>query len=104
VSRLNVELEGRYIKPPKLRREGKVVLSTIQLIGRLYVMRNAQDSENYSMDGPICSNKVRSAYVKGEGAEQEPTAVHRKRDHQTKSNMCPPKSDIAKQTILSKRS
>jgi hypothetical protein len=34
-----------YIKPPKLRGEGKLALSTFQLIERLYVLRNAQDSE-----------------------------------------------------------
>jgi hypothetical protein len=30
----NVELEGWYIKPPKLRGEGKLALSTIMLIER----------------------------------------------------------------------
>jgi hypothetical protein len=29
---LGVELEGRYMKPPKLRGEGELTLSTIQLI------------------------------------------------------------------------
>jgi hypothetical protein len=33
VSRFGVELEGRDIKPPKLRREGKLALSIIELIG-----------------------------------------------------------------------
>jgi hypothetical protein len=70
VSTLNVELEGRYIKPPKLRREGNLALSTIQLIEqRLYVVGNAQDSENCGADGPIRISKVRSADIRREGAE-----------------------------------
>jgi hypothetical protein len=43
VSKFNVELVGRHVKPPKLRREGKLALSTIQFIERLYVMRNAKN-------------------------------------------------------------
>jgi hypothetical protein len=78
-----VELEGRYIKPPKLRGEGKLALSTIQLIDRLYVRRNAQDS-----NGLIWSSKVRSADIMREGAEQEPIAAYNTRDHQAKSYMC----------------
>jgi hypothetical protein len=42
----DVELEGRYIKPPKLRMEGKIALFTIQLIEFSYVMKNTQDSVN----------------------------------------------------------
>jgi hypothetical protein len=65
VSMISVELERRKIKPSKLRGEGKLALSTIQLIGRLYVMINAQDSGNYSTNAPICKNKVRSADIRG---------------------------------------
>jgi hypothetical protein len=35
------ELEGLYIKPPKLRGEGKLALSTVQFIECLHVVRNA---------------------------------------------------------------
>jgi hypothetical protein len=92
----SVELEGRYIKPPKLRGKGKLALSNIQLIERLYVMNNARDSENYTTNGPICSKKVRSADIRGEGAEQEPIGVYRTCDHQAKTACAPPKYDIAK--------
>jgi hypothetical protein len=43
VSRFGVDLEGWYMKLPKLRGEGELALSTIQLIECLYVLRNAQD-------------------------------------------------------------
>jgi hypothetical protein len=45
MSKFSVALEGRYIKPPKLHGQGKLALGTIQFIERLYVLRNAQDSE-----------------------------------------------------------
>jgi hypothetical protein len=68
-----VELEGRYIKAPKLRREGKLALSTIKLIECLYVLRNAKYSVSCCTNGLICSSKVRSADIMGEGAEQANT-------------------------------
>jgi hypothetical protein len=100
----NIELEGRYIKPPKLRGDRKLALSTIYFIKRLYVMRNAQDSENCCTNGAIWSSKVMSAYIRGEDAEQEPIAAYRMHNYQAKAACAPPKSDIAKHTILSKRS
>jgi hypothetical protein len=89
--RFGVELEGRYIKPPKLRGQGKLALSTIQLIECLYVLRNAQDSVKFCTNGPICNSKARSADMRGEGAEQEPIMAYRTRDHQAKSDVCPSK-------------
>jgi hypothetical protein len=103
----SVELEGRYIKPPKLRREGKLELSTIHLIERLYVMRNAQDSEKCSTNGHTCGRKVWSADVRGEGAEQGPIAAYRTRDHKAKSCMCPSEvrhikaNDLVQKELLS---
>jgi hypothetical protein len=101
VSKFDVELKGRYINPPKLRGEGKLALSTIQLIECLYVLRNAQDSVNYSTNGPICNSKVRLADMWGEGAEQEPIIVaYRTRDHQAKSGVCPSKVRYSKANDL----
>jgi hypothetical protein len=88
VSTFSVELKGRHIKPPKLRGQGKFALSTIHLIECLYVLRNAQESEDCSTNGTICSSKVRSADIRGEGEEQDPKAAHRTLDYQAKSRMC----------------
>jgi hypothetical protein len=52
-------------------------------------MGNAQDSVNCCTNGPIWSSKVRSADIWGEGAEQDPIAAYRTRDHQSKSGVCP---------------
>jgi hypothetical protein len=89
VSRFCVELEGRYIKPLKLRREGKLELSTIHLIEYLYVLRNAQDAVNSCTNGLVYNSKVRSANILGEGAEFKPIAAYRTRDHKAKSGVCP---------------
>jgi hypothetical protein len=100
VSRLGVDLEGWYMKLPKLRGEGELALSTIQLIECLYVLRNAQDLENCNTNGPICSGKVRSADIKG-GAEQKPIAAYRPpRDHQAKDNMYPSEVRHSKESDL----
>jgi hypothetical protein len=69
---LIVELGGQFIKPPKLRGEEKLALSTIHLIARLYVMRNTRDSENMSTNGYICSSKVRSADIRGRVRSKNP--------------------------------
>jgi hypothetical protein len=67
VSKFNIELEGRYNKPLKIRWQGKIALSTIQLIERLHVLRNAHDQENCSTNGLVCSSEIRSANIRGLG-------------------------------------
>jgi hypothetical protein len=67
LARVAVELEGRYIKPPKLtRREGKLALSTIQFIDCLYVLRNAHDAVIGCTIGPICISKERKILARSE--------------------------------------
>jgi hypothetical protein len=91
---------GTVHQAPKLRKEGKLALSTIQLIECLYVLRNARDSVNWCTNGPICSSKVRSADIWGEGAEQEPIAAYHPHDHQAKSHVCPSKVRHSKANAL----
>jgi hypothetical protein len=59
-------------------------------------MGNAQDSENYSTNGPICNSKAWSSHISGEGAEQEPIAAYRTRDRQAKNIMCPSEVQYSK--------
>jgi hypothetical protein len=67
--RFGIELEGQYVKPPKLCGRGKLALTAVQMIERLYVMENAQDSKSLCAKGSICNSKIRSADIIGEGAE-----------------------------------
>jgi hypothetical protein len=44
---------------------------------------------NCRTNGPICSSKVRSADIWGEGAKQELIGAYRTRHYQAKSGVCP---------------
>jgi hypothetical protein len=63
--------QGIEHKDSKIRRQEMLALRAIKSIEGLYILRNAQDSENCSTNGPICSSKVLSADISSEGAEQE---------------------------------